>query len=266
MLADFHVHTVFCDGKNTPEEIVEEAINREFSAIGFSGHGFTGFDQRYCMKDMDGYIAEIRRLQIKYAGRLQIALGVEEDAFELVDRGRFDYIIGSAHYLHVMDRYYSVDSGLDYIQKGLELFGNDPVRLAEEYYGAFCDYIESRKPDIIGHFDLITKYQESGCEHFLNNKAYCQAAQAYITRAARSNCLFEVNAGAVARGLRTAPYPSEELLYTLKRLGGRLILSSDSHSADKLGFRFEEMTDLLRDVGFRQLYTYRDHTFVPYDI
>ncbi len=39
MIANFHTHTVFCDGRNTPEEVVLSAIEKGFSAIGFSGHG-----------------------------------------------------------------------------------------------------------------------------------------------------------------------------------------------------------------------------------
>ena len=37
-VADFHMHTVFCDGKNTPEEILEKAIELGFDSIGFSSH------------------------------------------------------------------------------------------------------------------------------------------------------------------------------------------------------------------------------------
>ena len=37
-LQNLHQHTTFCDGKNTPEEIVLEAIKKGFGAIGFSGH------------------------------------------------------------------------------------------------------------------------------------------------------------------------------------------------------------------------------------
>ena len=66
MIANFHTHTSFCDGKNTPEEIIKAAINKGFSAIGFSGHGYTDFDLRYCMKNTYEYIKEITRLKEKY--------------------------------------------------------------------------------------------------------------------------------------------------------------------------------------------------------
>ena len=66
MLANFHTHSTFCDGKNTVEEVALAAIEKGFCAIGFSGHGYTDYDLRYCMKNTDGYIAEIKNLKEKY--------------------------------------------------------------------------------------------------------------------------------------------------------------------------------------------------------
>ena len=33
MLANFHTHSTFCDGNNTPEEVVRAAIELGFSAL-----------------------------------------------------------------------------------------------------------------------------------------------------------------------------------------------------------------------------------------
>lgn len=266
MIANFHTHTTFCDGKNTPEEVVLSAIQKGFSAIGFSGHGYTEFDLCYCMKDVSGYITEINRLKEKYKKEIQVYLGIEEDAFCLVDRSQFDYIIGSSHYFHDHDRYISIDSGVDYIKECFRACDNDILRFAEAYYRSFCDYINSRKPDIIGHFDLITKFDELDSPLFLHNTAYNQLAEKYITEAAKSECIFEVNTGAMARGLRTNAYPNENLLYTLKKLNAPLILSSDSHNIETLDFGFDEMKKYLRDIGFTHLYTIYNGAFVKYDI
>ena len=62
----YHIHSTFSDGKNTPEEIVLAAIEKGFIAIGFSDHGFTNYDLRYCMKDQTGYVNEIKKLKEKY--------------------------------------------------------------------------------------------------------------------------------------------------------------------------------------------------------
>ena len=44
MKANYHTHTVFCDGRNTPEELVQEAIRLGCPEIGFSGHSYTSFE------------------------------------------------------------------------------------------------------------------------------------------------------------------------------------------------------------------------------
>lgn len=266
MIANFHTHTVFCDGKNTPEEVVLSAIDKGFSAIGFSAHGYTDFDLRYCIKDTCGYIAEINRLKEKYKKRIQVYLGIEEDAFSPVDRSKFDYIIGSSHYFHVNNQYYPIDSNYDYFKRCLTVFDYDIIRLSETYYRAFCNYINFRKPDIIGHFDLITKFDELDSSLFLHNAEYKRIAEKYITAAAESGSIFEINTGAVARGLRTTVYPDENLLYILKKYNARLILSSDSHHIDTLDFGFDEAKKYLRDIGFSHLFTIYNGEFVKYDI
>ena len=266
MLANFHTHTVFCDGKSTPEEVVVSAIEKGFSAIGFSGHGYASYDLKCCMTDTDGYMQEVRRLREHYQKEIEIYLGVEEDAFSPVDRSRFDYIIGSAHFIRMKEQYYPIDSRYEDFKRCLALFGGDPLQFAESYYRAFCDYIGRRKPDIIGHFDLITKFDELDASLFLQNPEYRKVAAKYIAEAAKSGSIFEVNTGAISRELRTTPYPSAELLHVLKKLDAPLILSSDSHHKDTLGFAFDEAKHNLREIGFTKLFTLQRGTFVRYDL
>ena len=109
-MINLHTHSTFCDGINTPEEIVLGAIAKGMPAVGFSGHGYTPYDLRYCMKDTEGYRREILRLKEKYRGEIEVYLGLEEDAFYPADRTKFDYIIGSCHYFFADGVYYPIDS------------------------------------------------------------------------------------------------------------------------------------------------------------
>ena len=177
MLSNFHTHSVFCDGDNTLEEIVLSGINKGFDSLGFSGHGYTDYDLRYCMKNTDGYIAEVKALKEKYKGEIEIYLGIEEDAFSRLHRQDFDYIIGSCHYLNLEGKYYPIDSSPEYFKECLKAFEGDTVALAESYYSKFCDYILKRKPDIIGHFDLITKFDEMEKSLFLEDEKYNAVAE-----------------------------------------------------------------------------------------
>ena len=207
MLSNLHTHTTFCDGENTPEEIVLYAIEKGFLSIGFSGHGYTSFDLTYCIKDMDKYIKTIHDLKEKYKTKIQVYCGVEEDAFSPVDRERFDYIIGSSHYFDVSGKYYPIDLSPDGFNECLKAFDYDIIKLAEAYYSNFCSYITKRKPDIVGHFDLITKYDEIDGQRFLNNSQYLKTAEKYMRESAKNDVIFEVNTGAISRGLRKTPYP-----------------------------------------------------------
>lgn len=265
MLSNFHTHTSFCDGKNTPEEVVISAISKGFLSLGFSAHGYTPFDLSYCMQNTDAYRTEILRLKEKYKKNIQIYLGVEEDAFAPTNREKYDYIIGSSHYIYKDGRYFSIDSSHDWFKKCLSLFDGDALALASQYYETFCDYINKRKPDIIGHFDLITKYDETE-PLLLDNPEYKKIARGAALRALKSGSLFEVNTGAIARGYRRAPYPSEDLLHLLSENDAGIVLNSDSHSKDTLDFAFSETKRYLYDIGFRKLYTLFDGKFIKYDI
>ncbi len=255
MLANFHTHTTFCDGESTAEEIVSYAIEKGFHAIGFSGHAYSDFDTTYCMRDTDAYIAEIKRLKGKYRNKIQVYLGAEEDIFEEVNRKDFEYIIGSSHYLNAEGKYYPIDSDTGCFDRCVEAFGGDILALAENYYNTFCEYILRRKPDIVGHFDLITKFDEVKDYGLLKNDAYNKIAEKYMLKALKSDCLFEVNTGAISRGYRKSPYPSENLLYVMKKNDAKLILSSDSHHISTLDYYFDESKRLLRDIGFEYVYT-----------
>ncbi len=260
MYTECHLHTTFCDGRNTPEEIVQYAMEQGLDGIGFSGHGYTSYDEQYCIKDMDVYIKEISRLKRAYD--FPIYLGVEEDAFAPVERPRYDYIIGSCHYIKKDGAYFPIDSDYEGFSKILDAFDGDALALAHRYFDQFCAYIHSRKPDIIGHFDLITKFDEKYDSVFLENRRYMDIAKGYISMATEADCIFEVNTGAMARGLRTSPYPSEELLFQLKCVGGKVMLSSDCHDMTKLAYRFNEMHKYLRDIGFTEMYTMSGSGFV----
>ena len=55
MKQNLHTHSIFCDGKDTIEEMTLEAISKGFDILGFSGHGYLSIDDG-SMRDTKGYI------------------------------------------------------------------------------------------------------------------------------------------------------------------------------------------------------------------
>jgi len=243
-VTDLHVHTSFSDGKNSPEEMVLSAIAKGMKCLGFSDHSYTAFDEDYCMpkERIEEYRACISALKEKYAGQIEILCGIEQDVFSEESTEGYDYVIGSAHYIHVNGEYVSVDHREDILLNAAERhFGGDLIALAEEYWRTVGETVERTGADIIGHLDLITKFNEGGKLFDEADPCYRAAAFAAVDKLLTSGKAFEINTGAISRGYRTKPYPAAFLQEYILKNGGRLIYSSDSHSADTLMFQFKEL-------------------------
>ncbi|MBR4766106.1 MAG: histidinol-phosphatase [Clostridia bacterium] len=239
---NFHTHTRYCDGKNTPEEMVLSAIELGFDSLGFSGHAYTDIDLSYCMtpENTKEYIAEINALKKKYAGRINIYCGTELD-FYSPDLGYdYDYTIGSVHYLYAGGEYTPVDSSAKIQLEATEkYFGGDYMSYAEKYFETVSQVAEKLKPDIIGHFDLVSKFNEDDCMFDSQNPRYVRAWQEAALKLIGAGIPFEINTGAIARGARKTPYPSLEIAQFINDNGGFFIVTSDCHNRDFLDCAFD---------------------------
>lgn len=234
MPADLHVHTVFSDGKDTPEAMVRAALKRGLTVLGFSDHAHTAFDESWCMAtgaDAE-YRRSIRALQKKYRGELDIRCGVEQDYFSDTPVDGYDYVIGSVHYVFAGGRYVPVDeSPEDFREAVAGVFGGDVYAFVEAYYALVGDVVARTRADIVGHFDLIAKFNEHNA---FFDPAHPRALAAALTAADRlleSGKPFEINSGAITRGWRSEPYPSDALRELLRARGARFLPAGDCHSA-----------------------------------
>lgn len=240
---DLHTHTTYCDGKNSPEEMVLSAIEKGLDRIGICTHGYTEFDESYCIphEKYSEFQAEIAALKEKYKDKIEVLCGVEQDVFSDTETDGFDYVIGSVHYLMAKDEYAPIDEMveiLDYVCE--EYFGGDYYAAAESYYKSVARVAEKTNCDIIGHFDLITKFNEGGALFDENNPRYVAAWKSAVDELLKSGKVFEINTGGISRGYRTEPYPAEAIKKYISENGGKFILSSDAHSTDTIAYEFEK--------------------------
>ena len=240
---DLHMHTAYCDGKDTPEDMVLSAVDKGLDTVGISSHSYTFFDESYCMQkeDIPRYIAELRYLRAKYFDRIHVLCGVEQDYYSDYPTDEFDYIIGSVHYIRVGDEYIPVDESVEILRAAVQKhFGGDVYALCELYSDTVADVVEKTRCDIIGHFDLISKFIEREPLFDTGHPRYVKAWKAAVDRLVTYDVPFEINTGAISRGYRTQPYPDEEMIAYIKAKGGRLILSSDAHSKENIAYKFEK--------------------------
>ena len=250
--SSFHTHSLYCDGKNSPEEMVQEAIAQGCPAIGFSGHSNTPFDPGYCMDEVrePAYRAEILRLKQVYRGRIQIFLGIEQDYYSEPADPSYEFAIGSVHYVRKNGTYLSIDDTPEILSQGVEdLYGGDWYRLCEDYYSLVARVPEKTRCQIVGHFDLITKFNEKHRFFREDHPRYTAAALRALRSLLSQGALLEINTGAMSRGWKTVPYPARFLLEEMGKNGTKAILSSDAHRREDLLFGLSEAAALARECG-----------------
>ena len=237
---DLHMHTIWSDGTNTAEEMVQEAIRKGLETVGISDHS-SGDPCGMTLEQSADYRAEIARLKEKYAGQIRVLCGLERDYFT-DDFADYDYTIGSVHWLAMPDGHHvPVDYMAAKLREGADkYFGGDFYALAEAYYAMMAKVVEVTKCDIIVHFDLITKFIEQDPAFDTNHPRYVKAWQQAADELLKTGKPFEVNTGAISRGYRTTPYPAKEIRDYIREHGGKLIMSSDAHAKENIAFRFDE--------------------------
>ena len=254
ILCDYHCHTSYCDGADTADAMVRGALAAGMRAIGFSGHSTTDYDLSYCMQaaDVPRYIQDVREAQKRYTGQIEIYLGVEDDFHGQRPAFERDYTIGSVHCVLAGGVHYPVDYKEEILRRAVEeAFGGDVYRLAAAYFQTEAQVLERTRCDIIGHFDLISKFNEGGKLFDEADPRYQRPALEALEHLCKGGGLFEINTGAITRGYRTTPYPAEFLLRALRAFGGAITFSSDSHSAGAVGAHFGYARTLAWHCGFR---------------
>ena len=247
---DLHVHTEFCDGYNTAEEMVRAAIALGCPRIGLSSHAPLAYPGYAMLPErVAEYRAECARLKEKYRDRIEVLCGLEVDLYSLPIEGEYDYIIGSSHSLSPVGedgRRTDVDGPLDALLACIDRhFGGDVYAAVEDYYAGVAR-LGRLRPDIIGHIDLVRKYNRGGALFDEADPRYVAASRAAVDALLPLGARFEVNTGAVARGYLDAPYPAEPLLSYILSRGGRVILTGDAHRKENLCYQFEKWEQYLK--------------------
>lgn len=261
-IQNLHTHTAYCDGSDTPEEIVIAALSKGFNSIGFSGHSFMSYSNYISEDKTEEYKKEILRLKEVYDDRIKIYLGLEIDMYSKPDMTGYDYLIGSMHYFRFDDKYVGFDRGQQEVENVINTYFNgDGMEYAKLYYKILAELPQYGDFDIIGHFDLITKHSDKAFLFDETSKEYLDAAFETAEVLAKNIPLFEVNTGAIARGYRKTPYPSIPIIKQFKKLGLGAVVTSDCHNKEMLDCNFKEAAEILKMCGFKERYILTDSGF-----
>lgn len=258
---EYHSHTTYTDGRNTAAEMAEAAYRKGVRIFGFSEHlycdnppwGFMG-------KELDAYLDEIDGLKEQYKGRMDIMTGLEvedSEALKFITPGqlsRTEFTIRSTHGINVCGEDIGIDADAETLRRIVhDYFNGDWYGLVRSYYDMESKIDAQMKYAFIGHFDLITKFNQDDVLFRTDCDDYLEPAIEALKKLLVAEIPFEINSGAMFRGYRLEPYPQKTILKEIQQRGGRVLISSDTHSVDSICCNYEANLQLAYDCGFREV-------------
>ncbi len=268
-LQNLHTHSVYCDGKNTLEEMIYNAIKKGFSSIGFSGHSPVPFESVYAMSAQGekAYRNEARILKRKYSDKINVFCGIELDSYNSSDITDYDYVLGSHHYFKINGEYVGFDRSAECVQDVINnYFNGNGLAFAKAYYEDLSSHPWNTSVDVLAHFDIITKNCEKLNLFDWNSREYQKYAFDAISALKGKIPFFEVNTGAISRGYRTTPYPTLDIMKEFNRQGFGAIITSDCHDFQYIDTGFDLARDMLLEAGFCEKYILTDSGFIAVEL
>ena len=247
---DYHIHTLYSDGRANPEDYIETAINSGFSEIGISDHILIcKTDEVWCMapQDLDSYYEHMSYLRdtsktipVKVGLEIDYIEGKEREIEKMLEKYDLDYRIGSVHYIEGM---MSIDSSPEIYA------GKDFDFLFELYFETVTKAVKSGLFDIIAHFDLIRIFcQQPSYDPTPLYQDFSQCLK-------KHDIVFEINTNGRNKPVNDF-YPDRRFLGILAEHGNKVCVNSDAHFPDRVGQHFDEAYQLISSVGFTEMATF----------
>lgn len=244
MLVDYHIHGLgHRDFPHTVESLsrfLQAAEEKRLSEVGFADHD-------YYLRDIRFSSFEVLREMFP---SVSIKVGLEVEYFpgqemETVDRlagCRFDYLIGSVHYIGewLFDHPDQTEGFKDW----------DIDQLYRVYFGLVTRMARSKIFDLVGHLDLIKIFGHRPQTPVL------KLAQPALEAIQESEMAMEINTAGWYKPVGEI-YPAKELLEAAFRMNIPITLGSDAHIPEHVGRDLIKARDLAFKVGYRKVATFR---------
>jgi len=244
------------------------------AALAFSAHAPVNFPTNWTMTPtrVGAYHKEIHRLKEEYAGRLDISCGLEADflpdihnrAEALYAGYRWDYIIGSVHFIDVLPDggRWCIDGPHEEFRRGWrEITDNDPLLPVKMYFDRTRDMVRTMKPDIIGHMDKIKIQYRPDCLIPDTHPFFREQVMNTLEEIAATNCIVEVSTRGMQKGQVDDYFPGRRVIEEMFRMKIPVTINSDAHSPDKLTFGFDRAEEMLKEIGYRTVMILKDGTW-----
>lgn len=265
-----HSHSgQFCPGhaKDQLEVIIQTAITQGFQSFSLTEHmprdsladlypEETSIDQ--LLPRHEDFLVEAVRLRAKYQDQIKILIGFEGEwirpsygpfILSLASDPAVDYFIGSVHHVHEIP----IDYDAAFYNKARDVSGGTDELLFGDYFDSQLEMLQTLKPRVVGHFDLIRLLSDEPDRDLSAWKGIWVKVVRNLKVVVEQGGLLEINSSALRKGLKE-PYPARSITETFLRMGGKLTLSDDSHGVDQVGTNFGRAVDFLESLGVEEVF------------
>ncbi|OME85106.1 phosphoesterase [Paenibacillus sp. FSL A5-0031] len=268
MKFDLHTHHFRCGhADGNIEDYILAGIEAGLQVIGISDHSPFFYHENdqpspgiaMARSDFTNYVNEVLRLKEKYAGKIEVMLGVESDFFpKYVDSYKkayegvpFDYIIGSVHQVG--------DVSIFNRNRFKNLNEQQHIEVKQSYYDLIKQSARSGMFDILGHIDAMKGYYPAFSD-IPANKEIDDALQTI----AECGVSIEINTSGSTKDVG-GWYPSDAILERALHFGVNVTFGSDAHKPSRVGEDWELVQKRLKEIGFSQwvFYRKRQQVIVP---
>jgi len=273
--ANYHAHSNFSDGQETPETYLQNAIQQNLKAYGFADHApipIANFGAMSLQK-LPNYLAEIDRLKAVYAGQIQVYKALEVDYIPNVINvnsdhilaANLDYTIGAVHFVDAFanGRPWGFEGTTENFEKGLkEIFGGDIQACITRYYELIREMVTNHCPDVVAHLDRIKKLNKNDTYFSENASWYRKEVIDTLEVIANAKAIMEINTKGYYKGETEDTYPGKWVLEIAAELDIPLHLSSDAHHPADITKGFNYAISVLRSIGVKSTTLFLDGEWI----
>ena len=269
-MEDWHTHSSLCrHAVGNLEDYVKKAIEYNLNSIGFSDHFPYEFlknidnipykEYSMTLEEIEDYLSVAESLREKYKTQIQIKIGFELDF--LIDQEkalnvylnkympRLDYLLGSQHIQEGQKGTWCLDD--ERFIENYKAFGIDYVYI--EYYQKMQRMLTSKDFDfdIVSHFDLPKKFNKLPTDKDLIDNEVSKT----LEHVKKGNFVVELNTGGIRKDINEQ-YPSDTIINKMYELDIPILLGSDAHDPNEVGYEFKNLIKKLKNIGYKQLVSF----------
>ena len=261
-MIDCHTHCYYShDSKENPINSINQAINLGLEYLAFTDHCdkdclfVDAYKNKIRQIDLPSYFNEINALKEQFKNKIEIGVGIEcgfmtqakpiyEDILKTYST---DIIINSVHLVDFIDCYYR-----EYFEK----------KTKEE---AYLNYIKSIRSsldvpyqyDTVAHIGYVSRKAIYEDKMFKYSDFRDEIDDILKTIILKGKAL-EINSHAETTG--DISLPNSEIIKRYFELGGELItFGSDAHISSKICYMYNDISQMLKNIGFKYVFKYLSH-------